>query len=186
MQSSLRSAIEEGHVGEAARLLREGQSIDWSDESKNDLPFLHTAAARADLPMVRLLLDHGGTAVIDDFDDLGMTALAAAASNGHTEMISELIRHGANVNAIDERQDGDTALLRAINGGHPRAVEALVDAGADPNIMGSRGEDACKFSKDIAAERRNDVSREIVELVHRSPLHGWDHCRFFPELPTAE
>ena len=181
----MRSAIEAGLVDEAARLFGEGQSVEWAGESDNDLPLLHTAAARGDLPMVRLLLDYGGTAVINDFDDLGMTPLAAAASNGRTEIISELLGRGANVNAIDERKDGDTALLRAINGGHSQAVEALISAGADPNIIGSRGRDACQFSKDLAAERRNDVSREIVDLVHRSPLHGWEHCRFFPDAPTG-
>jgi ankyrin repeat protein len=105
-------------------------------------PFL-LAADRADIPLMRLLLELGADPLLPNFTNT--TPLMAAAGLGTTEPLEEageevealeaakmLLDLGANVNAIDD--NGDTAMHGAAYGAYPTVVKLLADRGADPQI----------------------------------------------------
>jgi len=105
-------------------------------------PFL-LAADRADIPLMRLLLELGADPLVPNFNNT--TPLMAAAGLGTTEPLEEageevealeavkmLLDLGANVNAIDD--NGDTPMHGAAYGAYPSVVKLLAERGADPQI----------------------------------------------------
>ena len=105
-------------------------------------PFL-LAADRADVPLMKLLLELGADPMLPNFNNT--TPLMAAAGLGTTEPLEEageeveaveavkmLLDLGANVNAIDN--DGETAMHGAAYNAYPSVVKLLAERGADPQI----------------------------------------------------
>lgn len=105
-------------------------------------PFL-LAADRADVPLMRLLLELGADPMLPNFTNT--TPLMAAAGLGTTEPLEEageevealeavkmLLDLGADVNAIDN--NGDTPMHGAAYGAYPTVVKLLAERGADPQI----------------------------------------------------
>ena len=111
-------------------------------ETPGATPFL-LAADRADVPLMRVLLELGADPLLPNFSNT--TPLMAAAGLGTTEPLEEageevealeavkmLLDRGANVNEVDN--NGDTAMHGAAYGAYPSVVTLLADRGADPQI----------------------------------------------------
>jgi ankyrin repeat protein len=105
-------------------------------------PFL-LAADRADVPLMRLLIELGADPKLPNFTKT--TPLMAAAGLGTTEPLEEageepealeavklLLDLGADINAVDD--NGDTAMHGAAYGAYPTVVNLLAQRGADPQI----------------------------------------------------
>jgi ankyrin repeat protein len=101
------------------------------------------AADRADVPLMRLLLESGADPLLPNFN--GITPFLAAAGLGTQERQKEageesesleavklLLAHGADVN--DVNNDGDTAMHGAAYNMYPRVIELLAESGADPQV----------------------------------------------------
>ena len=115
-------------------------------ESPGATPFL-LAADRADVPLMRVLLELGADPTLPNFNNT--TPLMAAAGLGTTEPLEEageepealeatkiLLDLGANVNAVDN--DGSTAMHGAAYGAYSTVVTLLAERGADPQIWKER------------------------------------------------
>jgi ankyrin repeat protein len=111
-------------------------------DSDGATPFL-LAADRADVPLMRTLVEVGADPMLPNFTNT--TPLMAAAGLGTTEPLEEageepealeavkmLLDLGANVNAVDD--NGDTAMHGAAYGAYPSVVKLLAERGADPQI----------------------------------------------------
>ena len=111
-------------------------------ETPGATPFL-LAADRADVPLMRVLLELGADPMLPNFSNT--TPLMAAAGLGTTEPLEEageevealeatkmLLDLGADVNAIDN--NGDTPMHGAAYGAYPTVVKLLAERGADPQI----------------------------------------------------
>jgi ankyrin repeat protein len=111
-------------------------------EPAGSTPFLF-AADRADVPLMRLLLELGADPTIPNFN--GTTPFMAAAGLGTQEPAEEagveaesleavelLLGLGANVNEVNN--DGDTAMHGAAYNMYPKVIEFLAANGADPAI----------------------------------------------------
>jgi len=115
-------------------------------ESEGATAFL-LAADRADVPLMRLLVELGADPLLPNFSNT--TPLMAAAGLGTTEPLEEageevealeaakmLLDLGANVNAVDS--NGDTAMHGAAYAAYPSVVKLLAERGADPQIWKDR------------------------------------------------
>ncbi len=111
-------------------------------ETSGATPLLF-AADRADVPLMRLLLELGADPLTPNFN--GTTPLLAAAGVGTQEPQEEageesesleavklLLDLGADVNTVNN--DGDTAMHGAAYNMYPRVIELLAERGADPEI----------------------------------------------------
>jgi ankyrin repeat protein len=109
-------------------------------------PFL-LAADRADVALMRLLLELGADPFITNLDN--STALMAAAGLGTTAPEEEagteaealivtrlMLDLGADVNAINN--EGETAMHAAASGGFPTVVQLLAERGADIAIWNQK------------------------------------------------
>ena len=110
--------------------------------SEGATPFLF-AADRADVPLMRLLLELGADPLLPNFNNT--TPLMAAAGVGTNEPQEEageesealeavkmLLDLGADVNTVDN--NGDTAMHGAAYNISPLVVKLLAERGADPQI----------------------------------------------------
>jgi ankyrin repeat protein len=101
------------------------------------------AADRADVQLMRLLLELGADPLIPNFSNT--TPLMAAAGVGTAEPLEEageenealqavemLLSLGGDVNTVDS--NGDTAMHGAAYNIYPRVVELLAKRGADPQV----------------------------------------------------
>ena len=115
---------------------------------------LHSAIAKGDQEMVRILID-GGTDV-NESDVFGEPPLHAAIDKGNDGMVTLLLEAGANVDA--KNAFGDPALHRAILKGDSEMVRTLVEAGANINITNAFG--------DSAPERAvQEDNKEILQIL---------------------
>ena len=105
-------------------------------------PFL-LAADRADVPLMRLLLELGGDPLLPNFSNT--TPLMAAAGVGTTspdqeageesealEAVKLLLDLGAGLNTVDN--NGDTAMHGAAYNAYPLVASLLAVRGADPRV----------------------------------------------------
>lgn len=110
--------------------------------SEGATPFLF-AADRADVPLMRLLLELGADPLLPNSNNT--TPLMAAAGLGTTEPLEEageesealeavtmLLDLHADPNAVDN--NGDTAIHGATYNMYPRVVKLLAERGADPKV----------------------------------------------------
>jgi len=88
---------------------------------------------------------------VNQWDDMGMTALHWATDRGNLTVVECLVQLGADLNFKDS--DGQTALHYAASCGHADVLKLLLKTGADPKVEDSEGDKpvdvAC--SPDIAA-----------------------------------
>lgn len=114
--------------------------------TKGATPFL-LASQTCDLPLMKLLLEHGANPNVANED--GCTPLMAAAGIGvvavgeypGTEeevctVVRFLARLGLSVNAVDRNKE--TAMHGAAYRSFPSAVEMLAELGADPNVWNQK------------------------------------------------
>lgn len=93
---------------------------------------VHYAAAKGELKLLELLLDHG--ADIDARDNRGSTPLHVAAAQGRLETAALLLQRGAALECRDAA--GWTPLAAAAAAGQVKVAEFLIERGADINARG--------------------------------------------------
>lgn len=113
-----------GHPETVEALLNFGAEVNASTREAMKVTPLHSAAAARQLPIARVLINHGAN-VNATAAEGGFTPLHEAAANGDIEFAKLLLEHGAEINAtmgdgksplayaIDRRQTAMEAFLRA-------------------------------------------------------------------------
>ncbi len=129
----LLDALCENDLELAKQLLRQGAEPDyevWGVDDAHEFfsvrPILY-AAARGNVPFVRLLLDHGAELNVERHVD-DRSPLAEASRHGHLEVVRFLLQRGADVHAFG--RDGLSALEWAKRSGHDSVVKELEQARA--------------------------------------------------------
>lgn len=91
-------AISDHRRGDIAKeLLAQGASVDArSDEDTMEITPLMRASMDGNLPVVRVLIEHGANVNARSLD--GKTPLYYAVIHGHAKIVQFLLNHGANVN----------------------------------------------------------------------------------------
>ena len=101
------------------------------------------AADRADVPLMRLLLELGADPLIPNFNNTTPLLAAAGVGTGEPqeeageesealEAVKMLLDRGADINTVDN--NGDTAMHGAAYNISPLVVKLLAERGADPQI----------------------------------------------------
>ncbi|MET0336911.1 MAG: M56 family metallopeptidase [Caulobacter sp.] len=194
---ALIQAVENGQVGEAARLIAAGASADAT--SRRGASALLLAVESGELSLTRRLLDGGANpnlAVTGDGTALIIAAKAGdvaiaqlllqrgadpnlasigdgnplinAAGSGHVEMVDLLLKSGAQINASVLHDE--TALITASRRGRLDAVRRLVEAGADVNkvVMAPRAGLPAEARSALSMARRSGRT-DIVDYLR---AHG--------------
>jgi ankyrin repeat protein len=118
-------------------LLARGADVN-AKQVEGRTPVYQAAVLGGGLPVLRLLLEHGGNASTPIL--IGQTPLAVAAIRGDVDAMRALIEKGADVNA--KNGAGNTALMAAATNGHAGAVRLLLEKGADARATSKLGETA--------------------------------------------
>ena len=122
--------------------LKSGVSQPPKINKRGATPFLY-AADKADVPLMRLLLELGADPFLPNAENT--TPLMAAAGLGTTAPLEEagteeeafeatelLLDLGADVNGVDD--NGETAMHGAAYGSFPSVVQLLAERGAEPGL----------------------------------------------------
>jgi ankyrin repeat protein len=125
--SELADAIESGRRAAAIELIKEGADVN-SAQGDGTTP-LHWAAYKLDLELVRLLLDRGARADVQN--SYAASPLAEAVKGGNVELVKILLDAGANVDA--QNADGETTLMLASRAGGVAVAKLLLAHGANVN-----------------------------------------------------
>jgi ankyrin repeat protein len=142
------------------------------------------AATQADLPVLRVLLEHGADPNLTTVQQA--TALMLAAGLGYRDVYSQgtdadsiefmkvTLEHGAQVNATDDK--GNTALHGAAQRGSTSVIDFLIDHGARLDATNAQGRtplDEAQASfppREQAAERLRDVmTRRGIPILKPRP-----------------
>jgi ankyrin repeat protein len=103
-----------GHADIVAWLLDHGANVNQAAANSQRVTALHAAVARGNVPLARMLLEHGADANVKQ--ESGLAPLHEAAANGNSELVRLLVDHGA---AIDQKTDaGKTAADFAADRNH--------------------------------------------------------------------
>ena len=129
-RNPLHGAVYSGNL-EVVRILIEYNpayinAIDGNGETPLHLASLARDPDFKDIPILRLLLEHG--ADINAQSQSGATPLYVASLRGALEVVRLLLEHGANVET--KRNEGKTALQVAAEEGHDEIVKLLREHGA--------------------------------------------------------
>jgi len=106
----LRDAVRTGNIARATELLEAGAKAEGADP-KTEIPPLHVAAARGDLPMVQLLLQHKAKKEAEILG--GYQVLQTAFLFGRNKVAEYLIEQGAKPHLRRGKVDLSSQALRA-------------------------------------------------------------------------
>jgi ankyrin repeat protein len=126
LNDMLLSAVSEGDIAWAKRLLRSGVDADARAREGYYTP-MHIAAWKGDGEMVAMLLTHGASVDAVSIPE-GQSPLHLAVYQGHKEIVDTLIQHGAYVDRPNHKQL--TPLQIAGDRGHQEIMEVLEAKGA--------------------------------------------------------
>lgn len=126
-RNALAEAVQAGQTGTAALLMDRGLGLDKKEEHS----WLHMAAWEGRTPVIRCLIDAGGT------PQLPHSVLSSAAEAGHLEIVDLLLNAGVDVNGLGDNHA--SALQAAAWGGHLDVVRRLLLAGASVDIASKWG-----------------------------------------------
>src|SRR5262245_55817605 len=121
------AACRKGRIKRMRAYIEAGASVNGLDQTDGHRP-LTAAAAAGRLDVVKLLLDLGADANLND--DYGEPPLIAAVGKGHLDVVKALLDGGAKVNL--QKAGGYTAIGEAARAGHLRIVQELHSRGAKP------------------------------------------------------
>ena len=130
--SGLRTALHfgVGHEPVVRALLERGADPNIRDEGDNAFP-LHFAAERQDMPVIRLLVEHGAQTVAGEVDDHELDIIGWATAfdylNPNPEVVDYLLVHGARHTMSSAVATGDTAAIRAIAAESREALNRPMD-----------------------------------------------------------
>lgn len=127
--TALHYAVRQDHEDVARRLLQNKAEVNIRNKA-NRYP-LAEAAGQGNIPLARLLLDHGATTSDEDYDG---SALQGAVQSGNTGMVLLLLDSGSNVDMRGSHFGN--ALEEAAFNGHDRVVLLLLAKGLDVNVQG--------------------------------------------------
>lgn len=111
-------------------------------ETEGATPFL-LAADRADIPLMRLLLELGADPLLPNVNNTTPLLAAAGVGTGEPaeeagdenealEAVKMLLDLGADINGVDN--EGETVMHGAAHNISPLVIELLAERGADPNV----------------------------------------------------
>ncbi|XP_068637597.1 ankyrin repeat-containing protein ITN1-like [Aristolochia californica] len=169
-------------------LSNSGKKIDQAGKKKyvkqvtgkhNDTD-LHLAAQRGDLTAVRQILDEidaqmVGTlsgvefdaevaeirsAVVNEVNELGETALFIAAEKGHLDVLKELLKYSGKECIVRKSQSGFDALHKAASQGHQAIVQVLLDH--DPGLSKTVGPSNATPLVSAASRGHTEVVKELL------------------------
>ncbi|CAN0881480.1 Ankyrin repeat-containing protein ITN1 [Linum grandiflorum] len=142
---------------------------------------LHLAAQRGDLVSVRHMLDEisaqmmgtlGGadfdaevaeirSAVVNEVNELGETALFIAAEKGHLHIVKELLQFTSKAALALKNKAGFDALHIAASQGHQEIVQLLLEV--DPGLSKTVGQSNASPLVSAAAKGHTGVVKELLE-----------------------
>jgi ankyrin repeat protein len=128
-------------------------------KEKFELDDLHFYAQEGEVQRVKELLEAGFN--VNQFDELGKTALHYAAEAENIEIIQILLDAGADVNAYNESVAGNTPLRDVAGSCSLEVAKILIEAGADPTIPGWMQTTALHH----AEQRKKPEGRKVYELL---------------------
>jgi len=149
-------AIKHGSVERCKKIIREGGSVNDSDDTGQTA--LMIASRHNDIRIAKFLIEQGAN--VNSSSVSGLTALHYAALDNHIQFAQLLISNNANLdptmkysstdgcygpNCKDEKSlvyefTGATPLLVAVESNHEEFVNLLVSAGANPNYKMTKKE----------------------------------------------
>jgi ankyrin repeat protein len=142
LDAPLPQAVSRGQVGIARELLIRGANpnrvwtVNEADPREASWTPLHTAIARKDVAMVRLLLKYGADPQIETAK-LG-TPSEYAATHGSPEMIEAFREQGVSEIEVSPAKLSDPLFAAVNSKNHARATQ-LLEMGADPNAKNANG-----------------------------------------------
>ncbi|HEY9843023.1 MAG TPA: ankyrin repeat domain-containing protein [Candidatus Obscuribacterales bacterium] len=158
-QEQLLEAIAGQDSEQAAKLLEAGLSPDFYLLDPAGRPLLHQLALDQKQAWIELMLSHGASLRIRDFDQREVLHLLAAS--GSDGLIRLLAARGAAVNARDVQ--GESPLFAAVRAGRSQTVALLLELGADARLRNHQGQRALDVAQ--ALEKADPKYRLIRELL---------------------
>jgi ankyrin len=137
-------AAQRHDLEELGRLVRANPEFLEGRDPSSQYTLLHWAAARGDVPVMRVLLAAGAdvnAAIRDERDerraDVGLTPLHVATQAGNVEAVRFLLRHGAQLQGRDTSDN--TPLHLACQAGDAPMAALLLEAGAEVSARNGVG-----------------------------------------------
>ncbi|SPJ71723.1 related to ankyrin [Fusarium torulosum] len=123
---------------------------------------LYFSIAKGDVPVVKLLLEHGAN--IKGLKDSGFTPLhLCLRAGGSIELVKELVKAGADINVIND--SGITPLFRAVYDGSEETFNTFLSASPDFNTIDP--EKNTLLHAAVLGENHNILSTLLRELDAR-------------------
>ena len=153
-RSPLIIATQQVNIPLIKMLLKAGANPNF-EKTYGNRTALHVAISKADLNMMRLLLN--AKADVDIRGDYRQTALHLAVNKKHLGMVNLLLKYHPSINVLD--QTGNSALHDAVISKNLPIVTRLLQAGAQPNTVNNQGETPLT---DALTLRKAQIAKQLV------------------------
>lgn len=169
----LHEMCHDGNYELAKSLILQGLPV--NEENYFGLTPLHLASHEGHINVVKLLLDHGATAVVNKGNINGSRPLHFASHEGHKDIVEILLQHGADIHQGNNNQSKPIHLATHEN--HIDIVKFLIENGANVNDINKNGSTPMHLASynnltemaEFLIENGADVNR--AKLDKRTPLH---------------
>ncbi|CAK4488669.1 unnamed protein product, partial [Aphanomyces euteiches] len=169
---------------EPLKILLEGGSDVMARTKDKDLP-IAIACRLGRVENVKLLIEHGGSQVLEAPSSGGFRPIHHASQHGHSQVVDALLQAGVNGNAGTSNKD--MALGLAAQCGHLEAVCALLKHGVIVDILNKVRRTplmiACmnghvQIAVDLlnAGANANAVDSSLNSVMHYAAAYGWLSC----------